>query len=247
MPWVSKERPTAFEEEPIEGLYFLLGDVLAQAYRQDWLRGKKYPTIVYPSGVTREVEKAPETGRDGSVHLYGHLHLPLEIERGYLVVTAAKIAGEVGFNVKITDENRFSVWRPDMGGQYRVTCGDGGKRITNIEYKDREPNSRRAPRPMELLDDVSRAVLPELYANESLKGRDVFAPVKFFTPDSSWTWYATEFDGDDTFFGLVSGFDVELGYFSLSELKSVRGPLGLAIERDLYYTPENLDKLRRSY
>lgn len=58
--------------------------------------------------------------------------------------------------------------------------------------------------------------------------------VKFFAPTSSWTWYATEFDGEDTFFGLVDGFELEWGSFSLSELKSVRGPFRLGIERDLY-------------
>ena len=59
--------------------------------------------------------------------------------------------------------------------------------------------------------------------------------VKFFTPWSSWTWYATEFDGDDTFFGLVDGTYKEGGSFSLSELKSVTGFGGLGIERDLYF------------
>ena len=36
------------------------------------------------------------------------------------------------------------------------------------------------------------------------------------------------------FFGLVDGLEAELGYFWLSELTGVRGPLGLPIERDLY-------------
>ena len=58
--------------------------------------------------------------------------------------------------------------------------------------------------------------------------------VKFFDPTGSWTWYATEFDGNDTFFGLVDGFELEWGTFSLAELKSVSGPFGLGIERDLY-------------
>ena len=63
--------------------------------------------------------------------------------------------------------------------------------------------------------------LPELYSGEE-KGLEAQAQVKFFTPDSNWTWYASEFDGEDIFFGLVAGF--EPGYFSLSELQSVRGP-----------------------
>lgn len=93
-----------------------------------------------------------------------------------------------------------------------------------------------------LLDQENREKLPPLYSNEEL-GLLAQALVKFFTPDSNWTWYASEFDGDDTFFGLVAGLDVELGYFLLSELQSVRGPLGLPIERDLHFEPKTLKEL----
>jgi hypothetical protein len=48
---------------------------------------------------------------------------------------------------------------------------------------------------------------------------------------------------EDLFFGLVSGFEVELGYFSLKELKEVKGPMGLPIERDLYYEPKSQKEL----
>ena len=50
-------------------------------------------------------------------------------------------------------------------------------------------------------------------------------------------------NGEDNFFGLVSGSEVELGYFSLKELKEVKGPIGLPIERDLYYEPKSLREL----
>ncbi len=69
------------------------------------------------------------------------------------------------------------------------------------------------------------------------------AHVKFFTPDSNWTWYATEFDGQDTFFGLVDGLDKELGYFSLAELEQVKGRMGLPIERDLHWHPKTLEEI----
>lgn len=60
---------------------------------------------------------------------------------------------------------------------------------------------------------------------------------KFFTPDSQFTWYATEFDGKDTFFGLCDlGMGCpELGYFCLSELLTIRGSLGLPVERDRWF------------
>ena len=81
---------------------------------------------------------------------------------------------------------------------------------------------------------------PALYSQEDgppLLDRKVTA--KFFTPDSSWTWYVLE-AGDDgrggiLFFGLVDGLEPELGTFGLAELEEARGPFGLKIERDLYY------------
>ena len=99
---------------------------------------------------------------------------------------------------------------------------------------------------MELLPKDVREGLPELRANEEL-GLAAQALIKFFTPDSNWTWYATEFNGDDILFGFVIGFEPEFGYFSLSELESVRGPLGLPIERDLHFKPKSLEELRDHY
>lgn len=93
-----------------------------------------------------------------------------------------------------------------------------------------------------LLPEEIAKKLPPLYATEK-QGMTALAQVKFFTPDSSWTWYATEFDGEDIFFGFVIGLERELGYFSLSELESVRGPMGLPVERDLYFAPTPLSKL----
>ena len=93
---------------------------------------------------------------------------------------------------------------------------------------------------MKLLTKALRSKLPPLYTNEGKKPEEVKIIVKFFDPTGSWTWYATEFDGKDTFFGFVRGFENELGYFSLSELKSVKTGFGLGIERDLYFGEHTL-------
>lgn len=94
-----------------------------------------------------------------------------------------------------------------------------------------------------LLTQALREQLPPLYATETTPMADKMAVVKFFTPDSNWTWYGVEFDGKDTFFGLVDGFERECGYFSLSELESIRGPMGLPVERDAYFEPTRLEEL----
>ena len=98
------------------------------------------------------------------------------------------------------------------------------------------------PNAHDLLPDEIRETLPKLYETEDL-GLMAQAIVKFFSPDGGWTWYASEFDGEDIFFGLVDGYETELGYFSLSELQGFRGALGLPIERDLYYKPKTLKEL----
>ncbi|WP_414530064.1 DUF2958 domain-containing protein [Nodularia chucula] len=97
---------------------------------------------------------------------------------------------------------------------------------------------------MNLLPPEIRSQLPSLYSQEKIADPIVY--IKFFNPLSNWTWYATEFDGEDTFFGLVQGFEEELSYFSLTELQEYRGRLGVGIERDLHFRPTPLSKLRRN-
>jgi hypothetical protein len=96
-----------------------------------------------------------------------------------------------------------------------------------------------------LLTEALRIEIPALGATE---GQDnPVAICRFFTPDGAWTWLPFEFDGEDTFFGAVSGHEFELGYFSLSELETPTGPFGLHVERDLYYKPMSLSEIRKQY
>ena len=90
-------------------------------------------------------------------------------------------------------------------------------------------------------------MLPPLGSSGDKDLSEIVAQVKFFYPDFSWTWYAAEWDGQDIFWGLVAGFEVELGTFSLSELTSTRGKLGLPIERDTWFTPTPLSELMAAH
>ena len=103
--------------------------------------------------------------------------------------------------------------------------------------------------------------MPPLYSQEHEP--DPLVVCKFFDPVGSWTWYATEgspvdedgyYDTDKAkvdylFFGLVIGFEKELGYFSLTELQTLkegmRGLRALPIERDVYFRPTRLSEVRR--
>ena len=83
---------------------------------------------------------------------------------------------------------------------------------------------------------IARLEKSPLYSQEKNKDPEII--VKFFTPRSCWSWCVTEGNkeenGDWTFFGMVHGFEKELGYFTLSELQSVM------IERDMYFDGKHL-------
>jgi len=99
---------------------------------------------------------------------------------------------------------------------------------------------------MKMMTDTLRKQLPELYAQDG-KGKQAVAYVHYFSLANNWHWYGTEYDGDDTFFGLVRGFETELGFFSLIELSRVSIRVGgvdiPAVERDLHWTPKTLEEL----
>lgn len=93
---------------------------------------------------------------------------------------------------------------------------------------------------MNLITETQRMQLL-VNGQQSLDNENFDPPpvVKLFTPDAGATWLLTEIapDDHDHAFGLCDlgqGFP-ELGYVSLAELQSVRGPLGLPVERDLHF------------
>ena len=97
-----------------------------------------------------------------------------------------------------------------------------------------------------LMPESIAETIPALYATETIT--DPVAKVKWFTPDSSWTWYVLEYDPKEKLcFGLVEGFEKELGYFSLTEIEQARGPLGLQVERDLHWKPTPLSELQQEH
>lgn len=70
--------------------------------------------------------------------------------------------------------------------------------------------------------------------------KDHIPVVKLFTPWANATWVLKDMEPDgDTCFGLCDlGLgEPELGYVSLTELESLRGPAGLKVEVDLHWEP----------
>ena len=95
-----------------------------------------------------------------------------------------------------------------------------------------------------LLTNEQLQSIPELYASTILK--DPICKFKIFLPNSNWTWYIIEIDKSDynTCYGLVDGFEQELGYFTIRELENLRGLFGLKVELDVSFKPTKLSKIK---
>lgn len=98
---------------------------------------------------------------------------------------------------------------------------------------------------MELIPNKLLKSIPRLYETE--RSLNPICHIKLFTPDSQWSWFIIEIDDEQNIcYGYIKGLDCELGYFSLDEIKQVKGPLGLCVERDVSFTPTALSIIRNN-
>ena len=114
---------------------------------------------------------------------------------------------------------------------------------TTTMWQDKHSGLRRH----KLMTKELGATIPPLYANDGADDPDaVLARVKLFSPYSNWAWYITEWDPETgECFGLVDGFEVELGYFDLTEMAEAKAFGRVpAIERDLYWKPKTIGEIR---
>ena len=98
---------------------------------------------------------------------------------------------------------------------------------------------------MELIPEELLNKIPDLYETE--RSINPICHIKLFTPDSIFTWYIIEISKEDkhTCYGLVKGFESEIGYFSLKELETIKGNLGLRVERDISFSPTALGIIKK--
>jgi len=84
---------------------------------------------------------------------------------------------------------------------------------------------------------ITKAIQEKLDKNFA-EGNNEDIPMKLFNPCGAATWLITQMEPDgDIMWGLCDlGMGcVEYGTVSLSEIKSVKLPFGLSIERDLHW------------
>jgi hypothetical protein len=269
MTWYAKEKTTPFDTLPLDGLLFLDGDMLAQVYLQEWLKGQKYPLIEFPSGFMAPLQESSDPANP-LIHLFGELDLPYRQSCDKAFRLAQKIARQIGYVVKKRGRYQLEVRGYEDEEHLLLSYHSALHYIQDIQQLP-PSESLHAIHPAHiLLNNEIAASLPPLYANEKALGLDAKALVKYFHPSrDGWIWFVSEAsallrDGtykalkevdlrdpeilDVIFFGLVIGYEIELGNFSLRELQGIgQEGLGLPIERDLYYQPKSLRELRVIY
>ena len=103
-----------------------------------------------------------------------------------------------------------------------------------------------ARRGHQLMTRTLAARIPALGAHDGITDiDDVLVPAKLFSPYTGWRWYIAEWDARTGLcFGLVQGFETELGSFDLTELSEANVLGGVpAVERDLYWKPTTLGEI----
>ena len=98
---------------------------------------------------------------------------------------------------------------------------------------------------MKLLLKEHLKILPKIGEQEG--NPELIAYVKLFTPWTFWTWYIAEYNPETgECFGYVEGQEKELGYFDLNELKAIKGPVGLFVERDILFEPQTINSIKKA-
>ena len=81
-----------------------------------------------------------------------------------------------------------------------------------------------------MTEEIAKTV-PRLYEQDGAEDPTVYA--HYFSCVNGWDWWLLEFDGTDEAFGLVEGYDDELGYFSIKEMAELNRQMGFAaVERE---------------
>lgn len=128
MPWCSKETETTFDRYPIEGLFFLNGDVVAEVMGYHLLEGMKSAQIQFPSGLERSVWGV----NFPLVDVFDALALPLHESRDEALITAQEWNETGAFSVFAVGTSQLELWDHETETIYRVTYNNQAGQIADI-------------------------------------------------------------------------------------------------------------------
>lgn len=140
MAWTEKAYPSPFDTQPIDGLFFLSGDLLARTPTFKWAKGEKCPMIAFPSGLTFPLWEATDN-EDVIVNLGHNVALPLHGTREFAFRYTVHLAEESGFWVRPIGEDVLGFVRRKTGVGLYAVYDNQEARLVDVE---RRPN-RLAP------------------------------------------------------------------------------------------------------
>jgi hypothetical protein len=116
--WVERDRPLPFDSMPIEGMQNLDGNQIAEKYSVDWTRDKKYPMIIFPSGVEREINLRGEENAEPHIYLFGSVELPYEHNRDEAYNHALTLAQEHNLYIRKVENDGLFILNPASTRMY---------------------------------------------------------------------------------------------------------------------------------
>jgi hypothetical protein len=134
MAWVEKDTPEPFDQQPLEGLFYLDGDALVRHYPNALLAGYKLPMLAFPSGYECEIWDMGDLKNGAMVHIFGEMNLPLFDSRDRAYEQAVAIGRECGYLTLREGEDALDIWGMDLREHYRITYDQEQKRIVNVEW-----------------------------------------------------------------------------------------------------------------
>lgn len=136
MGWQLKDQPTNFDQDPIEGLYFINGDYRDKRFPDGIAPGYKFAQIRFPSGVIHQVWEG-ETSP--IVNIFGELDLPFHIDRNQAFEIAFDIGEQCGYFAAPVGDNQLEL----IGGEdHLLVTYDNDRRVmVNSERVKREQPS----------------------------------------------------------------------------------------------------------
>jgi hypothetical protein len=176
---------------------------------------------------------------NATVHLFGALTVPLIDTNSQAFSDATEVAKDNGYELEGIDAHRFII--TSEAENVVIVFDPVSHRLHDVTFVR---NGEYIPYTVsDILDDSASYRLQDGIPPNPL-ALETFASVCYALPLTDWVWYATGFDGRDTFYGLVVEDTIACATFSLTDLARLRGPHGSAVEHASDFEPRTLGDLK---
>jgi hypothetical protein len=136
MTWVQKEIVTAFDAQPMSGLFYLDGNMVGRRYGGHYTDGRKLPMLAFPSGEIKPIfaNQRPERFGEVFVWIFKEVDLPLFADQMSAYIEAAAIAHDCGYLARRIGERAIELWGHEDSDHFLVTYDNEARRMIDVEW-----------------------------------------------------------------------------------------------------------------